>query len=266
MTDPYLTDAGVLQNSLGISDLQSLQDAEADLSQLRLFELQQRKAPTGQFDSNHLRALHHYIFQDVYPWAGRTRGDGIELNGQILEALPIFAKEQTMFTISPRVNQQLDDLLEPIGETGFAGLTHSEFTAQAAHVLGCLNTIHPFREGNGRTQRAFVDALTYSAGFQLSWDVVSRERMIAVSIESVQGQFGALKRLLEEISDPSLVLEMRGVIAFLEAQNVNWNERYVAMAMPKIIYEGIVVARAKRYAIIQTPDGHVIVTPFDQIR
>jgi cell filamentation protein len=266
MTDPYLNEAGVLQNLLGISDLQSLQDAEADLSQLRLFELQQRKGPTGQFDSSHLRALHRYIFQDIYPWAGRTRGDGIEIKGQLLEALPMFAKEQTIFTLSPRVNQQLDDLLEGVGATGFVGFARLEFTQRAAYVLGRLNAIHPFREGNGRTQRAFVDGLAYSAGYQLAWDVVSRERMIAVSIDSAQGQHDAMQRLLDEISNPSLVLEMRGAIGFLEAQNINWSERYVAMATPGTTYEGIVVARAKRYAIVQTPDGHVIVTPFDQIR
>jgi cell filamentation protein len=266
MTDPYLTKTGVLKNLLSIGDSRELQDAEADFSQLRLFDLQQHKGPTGQFDSNYLHALHHYIFQDVYPWAGRTRGDGIEINGQVIEALPLFAKEQTMFTLSPRVNQQLDDLLEQIDKTGFASMTRSEFTRQAAFILGRLNAIHPFREGNGRTQRAFVDALAHLAGHVLAWDVISRERMISVSVDSAQGQPEPMERLLEEIADSSLVLELRGAIGFLEAQKINWNERYVAMARPEMMIEGIVAARGKRYAIVQTSEGHVIVTPFDQIR
>jgi cell filamentation protein len=270
MTDPYVTKAGVLQNLLGMNDSRELQNAEADFSQLRLFELKQGQGPTGQFDSKHLRALRHYIFQDVYPWAGRTRGDSIEVNGQVLEALPVFAKEQTVFTLSPRVNQQLDNLLESVLESvdipGFTRLTCLEFTQQAAFVLGRLNAIHPFREGNGRTQRAFIDALAHSAGQVLAWDVVSRERMIAVSIDSAQGQHESMQRLLEEIAQPSLVLELRGAIAFLEAQKINWNERYVAMARPEMMIEGVVAARGQRYAIVQTPEGHVIVTPFDQIR
>ena len=50
------------------------------------------------------------------------------------------------------------------------------------------------------------------------------------------------------------------------AQKINWNERYIAMARPEMMIEGVVAARGKRYAIVQTPEGHVIVTPFDQIR
>jgi cell filamentation protein len=112
----------------------------------------------------------------------------------------------------------------------------------------------------------FIDALAQSAGFQLAWDVVSRERMISVSVDSAQGQHAAMQRLLEEISHPELVLELRNAIGFLEAQKINWNERYVAMATPGTMYEGVVAARAKRYAIVQTPDGQVIVTSLDQIR
>jgi cell filamentation protein len=266
MSDPYLTDAGVFKNLLGINDALELQGAETNLAELRIVELRKGLGPEGRFDANHLRALHHHLFQDVYPWAGRTRGDGIEVDGQVLAALPVIAKEQTIFTLSPRVNQQLDHLLESIGEVGFAGLTRSELTERAAQVLGRLNSIHPFREGNGRTQRVFVDALAQSAGLQLAWDVVSRERMISVSIDSAQGQHAAMQRLLEEIIDPKLVLELRNAIGFLKAQNINWNERYVAMATPGRVYEGIVAARAKRYAIVQTLEGQVIVTPLDQIR
>jgi hypothetical protein len=62
-----------------------------------------------------------------------------------------------------------------------------------------------------------------------------------------------------------MVLELQGAIQFLIAQNINWNERYLAMAVPGRMYQGLIAARGKRYAILQTNAGLVIVTPYDQI-
>ena len=45
-----------------------------------------------------------------------------------------------------------------------------------------LNAVHPFREGNGRTQRVFIEALAHAAGYNLDFSVASRERMIQASI------------------------------------------------------------------------------------
>lgn len=51
------------------------------------------------------------------------------------------------------------------------------FAAEAGVALGRINHIHPFREGNGRTQREYLDALARRAGFVLEWGGVSKLAM-----------------------------------------------------------------------------------------
>ena len=62
------------------------------------------------------------------------------------------------------------------------GLTRETFAVQAADLMAELNAIHPFREGNGRTQRLFMRELAKGAGHNLDFAVVSKERMLQASI------------------------------------------------------------------------------------
>lgn len=73
MSDPY-TDpqSGVLRNRFGLVDQESLDRAEANSVSVRSILLQLNPL-MGNFDSEHLRAIHQYLFQDVYEWAGQFR-------------------------------------------------------------------------------------------------------------------------------------------------------------------------------------------------
>ena len=64
--------SNVLKNKLNIKDEQELFEAEKKLTLIRLQELQ-KKPVNGNFDYKHLKAIHRYIFQDVYNWAGKLR-------------------------------------------------------------------------------------------------------------------------------------------------------------------------------------------------
>ena len=259
MTDSYLSETGILKNKLGIEDANMLQRAEADYTKLRLYELELLETPTGNFDIYHLKALHQHLFQDVYEWAGRTRADEIEIDGIRFASLPLFSKGDTTFMVSPQVNQHLERVLKAIAGQGLKGLSRLKFTQQAADLLSAINAIHPFREGNGRTQRAFINELAKDAGYLLDWGVVSQERMVAVSIASFNGDLPAMRRLLEEIVDPVKVAALRNALHYLEQQSINWNERYVAIATPGVSYSGVVVATAKQHVILFSSDHQVIV-------
>ena len=62
----------VLRNILGFTDPVELTAAVATLSYVRVAELETKPLP-GKLGSTHLRAIHRYIFQDVFPWAGEFR-------------------------------------------------------------------------------------------------------------------------------------------------------------------------------------------------
>lgn len=62
----------VLINKLNITNQKELQQAEMKITAIRLQELQKNPIK-GRYDFAHLKAIHHYIFQDLYEWAGKER-------------------------------------------------------------------------------------------------------------------------------------------------------------------------------------------------
>ena len=73
----------------------------------------------------------------------------------------------------------------------------------AGNYLGELNAIHPFRDGNGRTQREFIRELAAQNGYALNWSRVSIEQMRAASRLSFQrgnneGMIEVVRTALEE--------------------------------------------------------------------
>ncbi|NKB80217.1 hypothetical protein HED49_23755 [Ochrobactrum daejeonense] len=69
-----------------------------------------------------------------------------------------------------------------------------------------MNSIHPFREGNGRTQREFFAALAERAGHPLEFGVISDERMTFVSVAAHErGDLAPMRRMFAEITDPDRV-------------------------------------------------------------
>ncbi|HEV2446691.1 MAG TPA: Fic family protein [Candidatus Sulfopaludibacter sp.] len=186
-SDPYTyPETDVLRNIPGIRDPRQLAAFEANTTAVRLIELDERPL-AGQFDSAHLRAIQRYVFQDVYRWAGEFRTVNIAKGGQFFGAAAF---------IEPALHEGLRKLA---GERFLLGLAPATFSTRAGHYLGKINAIHPFRDGNGRTQREFIRELALQAGFQLDWSRVTREQMMAASAESFRsGDSSVMAALIEQ--------------------------------------------------------------------
>jgi len=163
--DPYLISGSTcLVNSLGITDTQLLSRAEQDISSAAYAELiLSPVSPT--FDFNHLCSIHGHLFGDVYPWAGTPRKTEIAKSGKLFLPYRLIQDVSREVFISLHQEQLL------------AGLAMLEFAERAAYYLGRINTIHPFREGNGRAQRIFLDQLAEQLGYAFEWAAVSGEQM-----------------------------------------------------------------------------------------
>jgi len=73
MSDPYIDPhSGILRNKFGLTDQESLDRAEANAVSARSILLQLNPLK-GDFDSEHLKAIHSHLFRDVYEWAGQFR-------------------------------------------------------------------------------------------------------------------------------------------------------------------------------------------------
>lgn len=70
------SDSDVLINKLNLRDQKQFAGAERKLVTIRLAELYLSPI-AGKFDLSHLQAIHHYMFQDIYPFAGQLREEPI---------------------------------------------------------------------------------------------------------------------------------------------------------------------------------------------
>ena len=161
--DPYLDlRTGVFRNRLGLTDPAALAAAESDLSAARVDQLRRRRL-SGTYDLEHLRVFHWTIFQDVYPWAGQLR-------------TVLIVKAGASFCLP---HQIVDTAAEVFARLAAAdhlrGRDRAGFLAGLVPLLAEINALHPFREGNGRTQRAFLSQLARDAGFRLDWATVDRD-------------------------------------------------------------------------------------------
>lgn len=195
-TDPYIDPSmGILRNLVGADTRDALSAAEGDLVFARLVQLTERP-PAGTGDLVELQAIHRQLFQDVFEWAGelrtvdmRKREEGAEpfLPVQMIERAASFAAREL----------HADDNLR--------GMSRDRFIDRLAYHYDAFNYIHPFREGNGRTQRVMWNRIALDAGWQLDWQrVQGPTNDAACRAASEQRDFGPLRAMFAQIVTPAV--------------------------------------------------------------
>jgi cell filamentation protein len=150
----YTNAKGVLHNLAKIEDEKVLLAYESLKVTKRIEELFEN--PITIKDANSLLVIHHYLFQDVYEWAGKVRTVNISKNGK-----PFFNGER--FYVAYQFIDTLITEYRSILQTNKKELAH-----KLAEILDNVNYLHPFREGNGRTQREFFRLLALEKGITLN--------------------------------------------------------------------------------------------------
>jgi cell filamentation protein len=179
---------GLLRNRLGITDAAQLAAAEAAYTRQRIYELGQRPI-AGRFDLAHLQAVHRYISQDLVDWAGQLRTVNIAKTGT--------------FCLVEHLESYAAQVFGQLAEANYLrGLGRHDSVTGLAGFYGDLNALHPFREFNGRSQRAFVSHLADRAGWHVAWERMSPQRNISASEASLNGDEAPLRALLDELVEP----------------------------------------------------------------
>jgi len=187
------------QELLGSNKVEAINLEDLFLKEQKLTliaELSIRDKPvTGIFDFNYLQAIHKRLFDDVYTFAGKDRFE--------MRYPGVFVKGETHFTPGsklPEVSKALFDALQD--DKFFVNLDHKEFAQEMAIFFNGLNLLHPFREGNGRTQRLFMESLAQNAGYVLSLHQVSQEAMIRACQNAAKGFINSLEILMRHHLEP----------------------------------------------------------------
>ena len=150
-TDPA---TGLLRNKENIDNSQLLTVFESMKCSKRLEEL--AKNPIKIENSSSLLDIHRYLFQDIYEWAGQKRTVEISKQGKPFFITTYFDKGFAYIDTLIAEYRKVD----PSDKAGLA--------VHLANLLDSINYLHPFREGNGRTQREFLRTLALEKGYTLN--------------------------------------------------------------------------------------------------
>ena len=181
--DPYTyPGSAVLRNKLGLVDAARLDRIERLLVTQRATE----GIPTGRFDLDHLRAIHRYLFQDVYDWAGGNPHRG-NREGRSPVPIPSVYRDWDAGHPPPPRAGHVPVSLKPAGFRGGGGADRRD-----------VNYVHPFREGNGRTQLLYLEQLAGQAGHPIDLARLNPQRWIEASRASHDGDYGPMSAAITQ--------------------------------------------------------------------
>lgn len=172
----------ILKNRLGLRERAKLAAFENEVTSARA----DQEIPTGRLSYRHYRAIHRHLFQDVYSWAGKVRTVRISKGGN-------------PFCYPEHIDREMKRLFVDLGRQKFLrGLGVAEFAAGAAHFLAEVNAIHPFREGNGRTQLSFLKVMAERAGHPVVWSVAAHTAILRATVSSFGGDEQPLAKIIRQ--------------------------------------------------------------------
>lgn len=186
----YTGKSGVLRNLANIEDGKVLLAYESLKVSKRVEELFENPIKLKGADS--LLTIHHYLFQDVYEWAGKIRTVNISKSGK-----PFFNGERfnTAF-------QYVDNLIAEYRKIKKGD--KQQLSNKLAEILDSVNFLHPFREGNGRTQREFLRTLALEKNLILNLNPPDNQDVYDRYMSgTINGDIEQLSKLIFElISQP----------------------------------------------------------------
>lgn len=177
-------DSEVLLNKFDIQDIEELHLAERELTAFAIaqFELEPIR---GNFDLKHFQSIHKGIFGDIYDWAGSFRTVNIS--------------KGTLFCLYQNIEHFGNEIFEELkSEKYLLNCEEDIITDRLAYYFGEINMLHPFREGNGRAQRLFIQYLAGICGYDVHFSGITRKEMIEASYLAADFDYTMLKNCLDK--------------------------------------------------------------------
>jgi cell filamentation protein len=181
-TDPK---TGVLRNKLGITDNEILQMTEGIEVGRKLEELEDNPITVKSADT--LLTIHGCLFQNLYEWAGKVRAVNISKQGKPF--LPVTSFSEGFAYINSLIKEYRS-----------IGSQMNMVAGQLATILDSVNYLHPFREGNGRTQREFIRVLALEKDFLLNLNPAADKSVYECYMKgTIEGDVSMLAELIEKV-------------------------------------------------------------------
>ena len=180
-----------LENKLGITSSAELAREEERISKKKAMELFEKglldKMEAGRFSA--LREIHKYLFEDIYDFAGKLRT--VNLAKGNFRFAPLMYLEAALKNIENMSQSGFDEIIEKYVE---------------------MNIAHPFREGNGRSMRIWLDLmLKREIGQVIDWSKVDKEDYLLAMerspIKDIEIKFLLKNALTDKVHDREIYMK-----------------------------------------------------------
>ena len=174
-----------LRNKFGIKDEKKLSQMETLITTAKCKELEVNPID-GNFGFEHYKAIHKFIFEDLYDWAGKIRTVSISKKGTV------FTSPESIEPLADRIFSGLQK------ENCYIGYDNDRYIESIVDFYCRTNMLHPFREGNGRTQRVFLTQLIRHSGHDINFSTIDTDELMIATIQSANGIVDYLRNLFKE--------------------------------------------------------------------
>lgn len=194
MSDPYLyEDISVLRNKLGVKDAKTLDLIEAEQSRASMMILYEEGF--HDFTPEGLCAIHRFLFEDIFDWAGTYRLINIEKREKLL------AGHSVWYSNDEDIERDLKEAFAYIHTQAWADMAREEFAHAMAHCFPRIWQVHPFREGNTRTVVMMMTFFVEEYGYFMDQELLAscagyvRNSFVMASLDQFS-EFEHLERIL----------------------------------------------------------------------
>lgn len=174
ITDDCYEGTTCLVNKLGIKNEKQLSEIEADITFAKTSKLEETPLK-GNFNLEHYKSIHKFLFEDLYSWAGELRKINI-------------SKKGTNFANTDELEYLCKECFQRLKENNYyRNIDFDSFVVNIVDLYCTLNILHPFREGNGRTERIFISQLIRFNGYDIDFSDIDTDYLMFATIQSAQG-------------------------------------------------------------------------------
>ncbi len=172
--DSCYPDTTCLINKFDIKDDKKLSEIEAEITfaKAAVLESEEIRLP---LDFEFYKSIHRFLFEDLYDFAGELRQANISKKGtSFCSVVELEDLCKACFNRLEKANY-------------FKGATKERFVEEIVDFYVTTNYLHPFREGNGRTQRIFISKLIKYNGYDFNFSNINPDLLMIATIKAANG-------------------------------------------------------------------------------
>ncbi|MFQ7726694.1 MAG: Fic/DOC family protein [Ruthenibacterium lactatiformans] len=192
MADYFVEGGDVLENKLGVTDSEQLQKIEENVFSDAALDVVNEDFSDSELNFDFLKSLHRRLFGKLYYFAGQIRTVNITKTDS---SIPFCMAD----FIVPEASRIFGNLKS---KNYLKELPREKFANELAGLAIELNALHPFREGNGRTIRLYLQLLACNAGYLIDYASLSHAEIVEADKQAFLGNDAKIKELYRRIVLP----------------------------------------------------------------